>query len=148
MIARSRNSRNAKRSSSELPPRHQHLHLYHQAKAAEGSSTVSTAFNRRNCSVVGQLAELRYGADKSTRSVEAHEALDQFLAPLSVVDFDRISAGHYGTIRTDLERRGTPIGSLDLLIAAHALSLSVTLVTNNKSEYSRVPNLNIEDWAT
>jgi tRNA(fMet)-specific endonuclease VapC len=94
------------------------------------------------------LAELRYGADKSTRSVEAHEALDQFLAPLSVVDFDRIAAGHYGTIRTDLERRGTPIGSLDLLIAAHALSLSVTLVTNNKSEYSRVPNLNIEDWAT
>jgi tRNA(fMet)-specific endonuclease VapC len=94
------------------------------------------------------LAELRYGADKSTRSVEAHEALDQFLAPLSVVDFDRIAAGHYGTIRTDLERRGTPIGSLDLLIAAHALSLGVTLVTNNKSEYSRVPNLNIEDWAT
>ena len=93
------------------------------------------------------LAELRYGADKSTRNAQAHEALNEFLAPLSVVDFDRVAAAQYGKIRTDLERRGTPIGPLDIMIAAHALSLEVTVVTNNVSEYSRVAMLTIEDWA-
>jgi tRNA(fMet)-specific endonuclease VapC len=93
------------------------------------------------------LAELRYGADKSTRSIQAHQALDEFLTPLAVVDFDGLAAGHYGKIRAALERQGTPIGSLDMLIAAHALSLGVTLVTNNVSEYSRVSGLAIEDWA-
>jgi tRNA(fMet)-specific endonuclease VapC len=93
------------------------------------------------------LAELRYGADKSTRNAQAHAALNEFLAPLSVVDFDRVAAAQYGKIRTDLERRGTPIGPLDIMIAAHALSLEVTVVTNNVSEYSRVAMLTIEDWA-
>lgn len=93
------------------------------------------------------LAELRYGADKSARPAQNHSALDAFLAPVSVVDFDSSAASRYGGIRADLERLGTPIGPLDILIAAHALSLDVTLITNNMSEFSRVSGLTVEDWA-
>jgi tRNA(fMet)-specific endonuclease VapC len=92
------------------------------------------------------LAELRYGADKSSRPQQNHAALEAFLAPLSVVDFDSQAAESYGKVRAELERRGTPIGPLDTLIAAHSLALGTTLVTTNTSEFSRVPGLNIEDW--
>lgn len=92
------------------------------------------------------LAELRYGADKSQDPTANHAALDAFLVPLSILDFNAEAANHYGKIRTDLEGRGLPIGPLDTMIAAHARSLGVTLVTNNVSEFSRVPGLTIEDW--
>ena len=92
------------------------------------------------------LAELRYGADKSSRPSKNHERPDSFLLPLSIKDFDSPAADHYGKVRADLERRGTPVGPLDTLIAAHALSLGTILVTNNTSEFSRVPGLTIEDW--
>ncbi len=92
------------------------------------------------------LAELRYGADKSSRAQQNHAALDAFLVPLSVADFDTRAADRYGKVRADLERRGTPIGPLDTMIAAHCLSLRLTLVTNNTSEFSRVPGLQIDDW--
>ena len=73
-------------------------------------------------------------------------ALDQFLLPLEVADFDQSAAVFYGEIRAYLESKGTLIGSMDMLIAAHALSLEVALVTNNTREFKRVPNLKIEDW--
>jgi tRNA(fMet)-specific endonuclease VapC len=92
------------------------------------------------------LAELRYGADKSHDPAKNHAALNSFLAPLEVIDFDARAAGHYGSIRADLEKRGLPIGPLDLLIAAHAQSLGLTLVTNNLGEFSRVSRLPVEDW--
>lgn len=92
------------------------------------------------------LAELRYGAEKSQNPAANHAALEAFLVPLSILDFDAEAASHYGKVRTDLEVRGLPIGPLDTMIAAHARSLSVTLVTNNVSEFSRVPGLAIEDW--
>jgi tRNA(fMet)-specific endonuclease VapC len=92
------------------------------------------------------LAELRYGADKSQRPAQNHAALDAFLVPLTILDFDSRAADCYGRIRADLERRGTSIGPLDTLIAAHALSLAVPLVTNNTAEFGRVPGLQIEDW--
>ncbi|HZU39303.1 MAG TPA: PIN domain-containing protein, partial [Gemmataceae bacterium] len=76
-----------------------------------------------------------------------HAPLDAFLIPLAVLDFNPEAASHYGRIRTDLERRGLPIGPLDRMIAAHARSAGVTLVTNNVSEFSRVPGLAIEDWS-
>jgi len=60
--------------------------------------------------------------------------------------FDGDTADHYGKIRTYLEKNGTPIGSLDMMIAAHALSLNVILITNNTKEFSRVPHLKIENW--
>jgi tRNA(fMet)-specific endonuclease VapC len=92
------------------------------------------------------LAELRYGADKSQDPAANHAALDAFLIPLTILHFDTGAASHYGKIRTDLECRGLPIGPLDTMIAAHARSVGVTPVTNNLSEFSRVPGLPIEDW--
>lgn len=92
------------------------------------------------------VAELRYGAEKSQRPEQNALALDQFLLPFIIADFDTSAAAAYGLIRAHVERRGTPIGSLDLLIAAHALSLSATIVTNNRREFQRVPGLNVEDW--
>ena len=70
----------------------------------------------------------------------------QFLAPLEVLPYDDAAAARYGDIRAHLERRGTPIGPLDTLIAAHALALGSALVTNNVTEFSRVPELGVEDW--
>ncbi len=93
------------------------------------------------------VAELHYGVAKSAQVERNRSALEQFLAPLVIVDFDVAAAAVYGTIRALLERRGTPIGSLDTLIAAHALSLDTTLVTNNEREFGRVPRLKLANWA-
>jgi tRNA(fMet)-specific endonuclease VapC len=92
------------------------------------------------------LAELRYGADKSERPAQNHAALDAFLVPLMTVEFDADAADFYGKVRAELERRGTPIGPLDTMIAAHAICLGIPLVTNNTAEFSRVPGLQLEDW--
>ena len=93
------------------------------------------------------LAELRYGADKSNDPSKNHAALDAFLVPLETVEFNADAADEYGQVRSDLERRGLPIGPLDNMIAAHARSLGVTLVTNNVREFSRVTGLVLEDWS-
>ena len=93
------------------------------------------------------LAELRYGADKSNHPPKNHAALNGFIAPLEVAEFDARAASEYGVIRADLEKRGVPIGSLDMLIGAHARGLGLTLVTNNVSEFQRVPGLIVEDWS-
>ena len=92
------------------------------------------------------LAELEYGVTKSSRPARNREALEQFVSPLDVVSFDRHAAAAYGRLRTALEKKGQPIGSLDLLIAAHAVSLDVRLVTHNVKEFGKVPGLRIEDW--
>ncbi len=92
------------------------------------------------------LGELEVGVAKSARREQAADALAALLAPLRVVPFEDAAAEAYGSVRADLERRGTPIGSLDMLIAGHALSLGRTLVTNNEREFSRVTGLKIENW--
>ena len=92
------------------------------------------------------VAELEFGVQKSQFSEKNQQALTQFFLPLKIVDFDRTAAITYGNVRTVIEKRGTPIGSLDTLIAAHALSLQVTLITNNVKEFSRVPNLQLDNW--
>lgn len=92
------------------------------------------------------LAELRYGADKSQNPPKNHAALDAFLTPLEIVEFDAQAANLYGSIRADLENRGLPIGPLDTLIAAHAMNLGLTLATNNVGEFRRVSGLVVEDW--
>ncbi len=92
------------------------------------------------------VAELEYGVEKSRNPQKNREALINFLAPLTVLPFDDKAASHYGDIRAHLEKKGTPIGCMDLLIAAHARSLSLILVTNNEMEFSRVPGLLIENW--
>jgi len=95
------------------------------------------------CSVVA--AELAYGVAKSG-SKRNREALDLFLAPLAILPFDETALWCYGDLRSCLERQGTPIGALDTLIAAHALSLKATLVTNNIKEFERVPGLQLDNW--
>ena len=92
------------------------------------------------------LSELEYGIAKSSQTQQNRDALNAFLAPLEVIPYDHMAAYHYGQIRAFLEKIGAVIGSMDLLIAAHALSLSVTLATNNIREFKRVPALSIENW--
>ncbi|MBC2715775.1 MAG: type II toxin-antitoxin system VapC family toxin [Desulfobacteraceae bacterium] len=92
------------------------------------------------------LSELLYGASKSSRPEQNQIALSQFVAPLEILAYDDDAARFYGSLRAHLEKQGTPIGSLDMLIAAHTLSVACTLVTNNEKEFYRVPNLKIDNW--
>jgi tRNA(fMet)-specific endonuclease VapC len=93
------------------------------------------------------LSELEFGVVKSTQPAQNRLALTQFLAPLEILAYNDIAAFYYGKIRAHLQKMGTPIGSLDLLIAAHTLSVGCSLVTNNESEFQRVPRLKILNWA-
>jgi len=92
------------------------------------------------------LSELEYGAAKSAQPKKNREALEAFISPIDVAAYDRRATEVYGRIRAALEKRGRPIGAMDLLIAAHALSLGVRLVTNNEREFKRVPGLRVENW--
>ncbi len=91
-------------------------------------------------------AELAYGVAKSG-SQRNRQALEGFLAPLEVVPFDERAVWAYGALRAELERRGQPIGALDTMIAAHALSMDAVLVTNNTREFERVEALKLQNWA-
>jgi tRNA(fMet)-specific endonuclease VapC len=93
------------------------------------------------------LAELRYGVSKSQYIEKNQQALDEFILPLEIADFDEKAAQEYGTIRAELERAGKPIGSMDMLIGAHAYALGFTLVTNNAKEFKQIKNLKIVDWS-
>lgn len=93
------------------------------------------------------LAELRFGIQKSRRREENAAALADFLPYCLVLDWPQEASGVYAEIRDELEAQGTPIGSNDLLIAAHASYLGCTLVTNNVQEFSRVKGLVIDNWA-
>jgi tRNA(fMet)-specific endonuclease VapC len=92
------------------------------------------------------VAELSYGVQKSKFRDQNQQALLQFLGPLVIAEFDTDAAFVYGQVRAGLEARGTPIGPLDTMIAGHAVSLGVTVVTNNEREFSRVPKLKVENW--
>src|SRR3982751_975241 len=92
------------------------------------------------------LAELEYGVSNSGKPAKNKEALDQFVTPLVVADFDRAATVSYGKLRTVLEKKGRMIGGMDLLIAAHAVSLNVPVVTHNVREFTRVPGLRVETW--
>jgi tRNA(fMet)-specific endonuclease VapC len=91
-------------------------------------------------------AELEYGVQKSRYPAQNQEAVEAFLLPLVILDFDRQAARVYGKLRALLEARGKVIGSLDMLIAAHALSLGLPLATNNVGEFSRVTGLKVVNW--
>ena len=94
------------------------------------------------------LAELRYGVAKSTQKETNSRALDEFLLPLEIADFDTNAAVAYGQVRVTLEKAGTPIGPLHTQIGAHAFSLGAILVTHNMREFRRIPGLVVEDWLT
>jgi tRNA(fMet)-specific endonuclease VapC len=91
------------------------------------------------------LAELRYGADRKG-SRKLHALIDTFASAIEVVSFDEVAAAEFGRIGSILAERGTPIGDFDVLIAAHAVALRCTLVTNNMRHFSKVPGLSIENW--
>ena len=91
-------------------------------------------------------AELAFGVVKSA-SPRNQAALEAFLLPLQIASYELDAAMTYGRIRADLQRRGAAIGPLDMLIAAHALSLDAVLVTNNLKEFRRVSGLRCESWA-
>ena len=92
------------------------------------------------------MAELEFGICKSSKPAQNRLALMMFLSEIQVVPFDGKAAQEYGLIRSELTARGTPIGANDLLIAAHARSLGLTLITNNGREFERVPGLTVENW--
>jgi tRNA(fMet)-specific endonuclease VapC len=92
------------------------------------------------------IAELQYGVEKSAAKEKNALALEAFLLPLVIVPFDLDAAVAYGTIRTALERRGAPIGGMDMLIAAQAIAHDFTLITHNMKEFQRIPNLKCETW--
>ena len=92
------------------------------------------------------LSELRFDVAKSTHREKNSKALDEFIITLEVVPYDEAAARSYGDIRATLEKAGTPIGSMDMLIAAHAVSLGIPLVTNNTREFLRVPSIKLIDW--
>ena len=92
-------------------------------------------------------AELVHGVEKSIAVEKNRLALSMLLANMEILDFDVDAADCYGKIRAGLEKKGTPIGPLDMMIAGHAQSLGYTIVTNNVKEFSRVAALKIEHWA-
>jgi tRNA(fMet)-specific endonuclease VapC len=92
------------------------------------------------------LAELWFGARKSSRPERTRASVDAFLLPLEIIPLDRDAAEAYAEIRLRLERLGRPIGERDLLIAAIARSRDLTVVTHNVGEFGRVPGLTVEDW--
>lgn len=90
--------------------------------------------------------ELAFGIAKSAKAIQNRERLEGFIALVPVLPFDQKAADAAATIRLDLQKAGTPIGAYDLLIAAHASSLGLTLVTNNLREFLRVKGLRVENW--
>lgn len=92
------------------------------------------------------LAELEFGVAKSRHREENQAALDEFVLPLEIASLDREVARVYGQVRATLEKKGTPIGALDMMIGAHALALGATLATNNTREFARISGLTVVDW--
>lgn len=93
------------------------------------------------------VSELWFGVSKSIHQEKNRRRLEEFVAPFEILSYDEHAAQKYGDIRAELEKHGRLIGPLDMLIAAHAMSRDLILVTNNESEFKRIKNLEIENWA-
>lgn len=106
------------------------------ARAAPGSLGIS----------IVTWGELCFGAAKSSDPARARSLLEDFARAVGVLDLPAAAGRHYGDVRAELQRAGTPIGNNDLWIAAHALALDVPLVSNNTREFERVPGLKLENW--
>ncbi len=92
------------------------------------------------------VSELYYGVEKSQMVEKNRQALALFLAPLNILQYDEKASISYGKLRAELEAKGQVIGSLDILISAHAISMDITLVTNNTKEFVRVDGLKLANW--
>lgn len=92
--------------------------------------------------------ELVYGAEKSSNPEANLVAIEGFVARLEVLDYDTNAAAHTGQLRAELAKQGTPIGPYDQMIAGHARSLGLVLVSNNEKEFARVPGIRLENWVS
>ena len=92
------------------------------------------------------LAELFHGVEKSELIEKNRLNVENFISRLDILEYDNTAASHYGDIRADLERKGTPIGVNDIHIAGHARSKGLIIVTNNMREFERVSGLRVENW--
>jgi len=119
-----------------------------RALRSDATSRLAGKFNRHATQICISsivLAELRFGAENSQRVAENLEGLDQFVSRLeAVLNFDTIAAAEYGRVRAAL--RTAPIGPMDTLIASHARSQNLIVVTANVGEFARVPGLEVETW--
>ncbi len=119
----------------------------HVARFPQGSPAqhIAAVGERRVCTSIVVAAELRYGAARR-RSERLTRRIEVILSALDVLAFDEPADRRYAELRTHLERRGTPVGPNDLLIAAQALALGLTVVSANVDEFMRVPGLHVENW--
>jgi tRNA(fMet)-specific endonuclease VapC len=92
------------------------------------------------------LGELHYGAEKSARRIDNLSAIEHFVARLDVLPFEAKAAAHYGQVRAELERAGTPCGPHDMQIGGHARSEGLIVITNNIREFNRMPGIRVENW--
>jgi len=113
-----------------------------QGKVAD---RISSAGEATVCTSIIVAAELRFGAEKSG-SQRLADRVDLILSAMDIQPLEPPADRHYGEIRQQLTRQGVPIGPNDMLIAAHALALDITVVTANAREFSRVPGLKVENW--
>jgi len=117
----------------------------------ENPEVAKSKFDKHNgkdiCISAITQAELEYGVSRSSFVEENRQAMIEFLSVIPVISFDDMDARHYGDIRAHLEKKGIVIGGNDMLIAAHARSKGLILVTNNTREFCRVPGLKVEDWS-
>ncbi len=93
------------------------------------------------------VSELNYGVAKSQQKKQNAKRLEEFLTPFEILPYDENASRYYGIIRSELESQGKVIGPLDMLIAAHAVSENLILVTNNEKEFQRIKSLKVENWA-
>lgn len=117
--------------------RRQRPEMVERMEQADGALHVSTI----------SVAELAYGASRSSDPLRNRIAVEELLSRLIVLDFDALAASRSGTVRADIAATGSPIGGCDLLLAGHALAADLTMVTNNVKEFSRVRGLRVEDWS-
>jgi len=94
------------------------------------------------------VSELYYGACKSRKRSHNIKRVEEFLYPFEILAYDESAAREYGKIRSHLEKQGLVIGPLDMLIAAHAISKNLTIITNNTKEFNRIQSLRVENWVT
>ena len=131
-----------------LKPARRHLQRKRARQLAERCRSAQAAGDDVGLSAI-TVSELEFGAHHSGQYEREITAVHKLLTPFRIYDYDGLSCpAHYGRVRHELERKGLPIGSLDTLIAAHALAIDATLVSNNLSHFSRVSGLKLINWLT
>lgn len=98
------------------------------------------------CISVITFAELQYGVERSSSKKLNQQVINDFISRLLVLPWDNKAAIEYGKLRNTLNKKGTPVGNMDLMIASHAVSLKMTIVSNNLKEFRRIPKLQYENW--